>query len=152
MAEKAAEKTPKAKGGKKKLPIIIGVVVLILALVVAKSVLGGGKSKKDKKVSEEVGISVPLDEFLVNLSGGGDHYLRATIALGMRKGITEEQEKEHIAPVRDAILSVLSSKSLDDLNKSKERDDLKEELRTKVNTATGDDSVVKVYFTAFATQ
>ena len=141
MAEKA-EKTEKAakaqKGGKKPLPLIIGVVVVVLILLVGKSVLGGHKpGGKDKKENAEVGISIPLDEFLVNLAGGGDHYLRATIALGMKKGITEEQSKEHVAPVRDAILTVLSSKSLDALSKPQGREELKSELKSKINDATG---------------
>jgi flagellar FliL protein len=141
-------------------------------------VLGGGKpaektkkSKKSKSGKEsskskghdaeeeeeeeiEVGHSMALEEFLVNLSGGGDHYLRTTIALGLRKGLTEEKAKEQVAPIRDAILTVLSSKTLKELSTPKGREALKEELVEKVNEAASEeeDIVGKVYFTAFATQ
>ncbi|HZP80634.1 MAG TPA: flagellar basal body-associated FliL family protein [Chthonomonadaceae bacterium] len=150
MAGKAAEGETKKK---KPLPLIIGVVVLVVALVVGKGVMGGSKSHDKEKKAEavEVGTSVPLEEFIVNLAGG-DHYLRTSISLGMKKGITEEQAKEHIAPMRDAILTVLSAKRLKDLEKPEGREALKEELKKKINEATGDESVVKVYFTAFATQ
>ena len=152
-----AEKTEAKPGGKKKmLPLIIGIVVVLVAMLVGKSVLGGGKgkdkAKAEKKAAAEVGISLPLDEFLVNLSGGGDHYLRTTLSLGLKKGITEEQAKEHVASMRDAILTVLSTKSIKDLSNAKGREDLKEEMLKKINEATGEENVVKVYLTAFATQ
>lgn len=169
-----AEKTEKAEakdtkdakevtaGGKKKLPLplIIGVVVLILGLFIGKAVLGSGKkdAKAGKQVKQEVGISLPFDEFLVNLNGGGDHYLRAQISLGLRKGMTEDEGKEHVAPMRDAILSVLSAKTLAQITKPKDREILKDEIKTKINSIMneekekGKETVVKVYFTAFATQ
>jgi flagellar FliL protein len=151
-----AEATKEATESKKKklpIPIIAGVVVLLLVLFFAKGMLGGHKSDaKEKKKEAKVGISLSLDEFLVNLSGGGDHYLRATISLGMAEGVAEEKAKEHVAPMRDAILAVLSAKTLKDLSSAKGRDDLKEELKAKINAASGEDQVVKVYFTAFATQ
>ena len=156
-----AEKTEGAAGKKGlPMPLIMGVVLLLVGLFVGKSVLGGGKkeAKSEKKEKAEVGISLPLDEFMVNLNGSGDHYLRAQIALGLRKGMTEEEGKEHSAPMRDAILSILSSKTLEQVAKLKDREALKEEIKTKVNEATVDEkekdkeTVVKVYFTAFATQ
>ena len=156
-----AEKTEGAAGGKKSpMPIIIGVVLLFVGLFIGKSVLGGGKkeAKSEKKEKPEVGISLPLDEFMVNLNGSGDHYLRAQIALGLRKGLTEEEAKEHTAPMRDAILSILSNKTLEQVAKPKDREALKDEIKIKVNEATVDEkdkdkeTVVKVYFTAFATQ
>ncbi len=143
----------KAAGAKKNLmPIIIGVVLLIVGLVVGKSVFGGAKPAKDKDKKVEVGVSLPLEEFLVNLDGGGDHYLRTTISLGLKKGVTEEEAKEHVAPIRDAVLSVISTKSLSELSKAKNKEAMKDEIRKKINDAIGDELVVKVYFTAMATQ
>lgn len=153
MAENAAKAGQgKANTGAKMAPILIGVVLLIVGLLIGKTVLGGTKKASDKSAKAEVGISVPLDEFLVNLTGGGDHYLRATVALGLKKGVTDEELKEHVPAIRDAILGVLGSKSLKDLNKVEARDELKEELKKKVNTVDGDGTVVEIYFTAFATQ
>ncbi len=157
MSKPAANATEEpAKPAKKKpLPLIIGVIVIVIALVVGKSVLGGShkdKAKEKKKAPTEVGISLPLDEFLVNLSGGGEHYLRATIALGMEKGVTEEQAKEKIAPMRDSILGILSAQTLPQLVKPQTRETLKDQIKKKINEETGEEHVVKVYFTSFATQ
>lgn len=176
MSAKAEKTEKEGEGGKKKklpLPMIIGVVVLLVALFVGKGLLAGGKKHKVKKekVKQEMGISLPLDEFLVNLNGSGDHYLRAQISLGLKKGLTEEQGKEQAAPMRDAILSVLGTKTLAEVSKPKDREELKEELKKKINEAIeaaepkkkeedeesddkegGKETVLKVYFTAFATQ
>ncbi len=153
MSEEKKEKPEKAaKSGKKPpIKIIIGVVVLLVIMVVAKGVLGKSKPKVKKTVSHQVGISLPMEEFLVNLTGG-DHYLRATISLGMSKEVKEEETKEKMAPMRDAILTALSSKTLKDLSSEEGREKLKTDLVEKVNAAAGSDMVVKVYFTAFATQ
>lgn len=153
-ADKATEKTEKEPGSKKlPIPLIIGIVALLLVVIVGKGFFGGrAGAKEHKKISTEVGITVPMEEFLVNLDGGGDHYLRASISLGMRKGITEEEVKEQTALTRDAVLSILSTKTLGELNKPKNKEDLKDELKRKINDVAGDDAVVKVYFTAFATQ
>ena len=145
-------KTVKA-ADKKNAPVmmIVGIVVLVAVLIVGKMFLGGAKAA-DKKPVEEIGITLPLDEFMVNLAGGGEHYLRANIALGMKKGITEEQAKEHVSAIRDTILTVLTEQTLKDLSSSKTREAMKGTLKTHLNKELGDELVVKVYFTSFATQ
>lgn len=177
MSAKAQQDTGEKKKKKLPLPMIIGILVLVVALFVGKTVLGSKaaektkKSKKSKSSKEssskekgsdkeeepeeiEVGHSMALEEFMVNLSGGGDHYLRTSIALGLKKGLTEEKAKEHVNPIRDAILTVLTSKSLKDLSTSKGREELKTELVEKINEVAGEEETLvgKVYFTAFATQ
>ena len=130
---------------------LIFAVFIVGALFVGKTFMGGKSSGKEKAKVEE-GISLPLDEFLVNLTGGGDHYLRTTMALGLKKGATEEKIKEHVPAIRDATLTVLRAKSLKELVKPETQDKLKDELKEKINAAIGDDEVLKIYFTAFATQ
>lgn len=155
MAGNTKEK-PNLNKFKQNLPLIITAIVAVLALtLLGFKMMGGNKPKEnaDKKQGQsEVGITLPLEEFLVNLNGGNDHYLRTVVALGLKKGITEEQFKEHIAPTRDAIITVLSSQAMKDLTNAKRREALKEEVRKKVNDALGEELVAKIYFTSFATQ
>ncbi len=153
--QSTAEAEPKKK--KSKLPIVIGFVVLLLlsGLIVGKVMLGrhGGKNKGDKaRVEEEVGAKIALDEFLVNLSGGEGHYLKITLAIGVAKGLTEEKIKEDNAPIRDAIISTLCSKKLEQLATDTGKDKLKEELKARINKELGGEKIVKVYYTEFATQ
>jgi flagellar protein FliL len=152
----AAKKEAPEEGKKKGLPIMpimMGVVLLLVLGIGAKVFLTGSKAHaKDKPKPVEVGISLPLEEFLVNLNGSSDHYLKTTIALGLKKGLTEEQVKEHVPAMRDAILTVLQTKSQKELSSPKEREGLKDEIKEHVNKEVGEEPVVKVYFTAFATQ
>lgn len=161
MSAKKAETAEKAEGGGKKspLPIIIGAVVLVVVLFFAKGMMGSKKEedkgdKKEKKKHERpvVGEYVPLEpDFTVNMAGGGDHYLKAAISLGMKKDVTEETLKHHLAPIRDAIVTILSAKQVKDLATIKSKDVLKDEIKAKLNDIT-DDAVVEVCFTSFATQ
>ena len=154
----SAKKAAPEKGEKKPLnlmPIMMGVVIVLVLAIGAKVFLGGSRAnakEAGKKKPAEVGISLQMEEFLVNLNGSSDHYLKTTLALGMKKGLTEEQVKEHIPAMRDAILGVLQTKSIKELNSPKDRDALKDEIREHVNKEVEHEPVVKVYFTAFATQ
>ena len=179
MSAKAEEK--KEEGGKKKkpLPMIIGIVVLVIALFVGKTVMASKKDGKDSKKSksskshkhddeesdgkkskkeksdEKVGHSLQLDEFLVNLNGGGEHYLKASLALGLKEGMTEEKAKELVPMARDIIISALAEKSMKDLSSAEGRTKLKDDLLEKINEEAGEEAaepVVKIYITAFATQ
>ena len=157
----SAKKAEKAEGGGKKspMPMIIGAVVLIVVLYFAKGAMGGKKEedkgdKKEKKKHEKavVGEYVPLEpDFTVNMAGGGDHYLKAAVSLGMKKDVTEETLKHHLAPIRDAIVTILSAKKIQDLATAKSKEALKDEIKEKLNDIT-DDAVVEICFTSFATQ
>jgi len=160
MAEKKAEKPGKdeADSAKKKPPIlIIGAVIALVALAgvffVGKQVSAKGKAGAVQHV--EKGPVLVLDEFLVNLSdSSGDHFLKATVGLELDKdkGKTPESLKEQIAPIRDAVLSSLSSKTRDQVSPLPGREKLKAEIKKKVNESLGEDDVRSVYFTNFVTQ
>ncbi len=156
----SAKKAEKAEGGKKSpMPMVIGAVVLVVVLFFAKGMMASKKpedegEKKAKKKHEKavVGEYMPLEpDFTVNMAGGGDHYLKAAVSLGMKKDVTEETLKHHLAPIRDSIVTILSAKKIQDLTTAKSKDALKEEIKDKLNDIT-DDAVVEVCFTSFATQ
>lgn len=143
------------KGGNAKI-LILGIVAIILVIscVVAGTIVMShkGKGGKAEKKVEEVGNKISLEEFLVNLSGNGDHYLRVTLAVGTKKDFTEAKVKEEIPPIRDAINSVLSIKRLEDVNTEAGRTSLKTELIKKINESLGEEKILKVYILSFATQ
>ncbi len=154
--KKTAEKGEAA--AKKKPPmfiivIVVALVALVGSFVVGKSVSAKGKDGEKKKV--EKGPVIVLDEFLVNLGDpGGDHFLKVTVGLELTKksGKTAESMKEEIAPVRDAVLSSLSSKTRESLAPPAGREKLKAEIMKKVNDEFGEKLVQGVYFTNFVTQ
>jgi flagellar FliL protein len=150
----APEPLPEKKA-KSKLPIIVGLIALILfagAFVVTKIVLGKGHAKK-APVKIEVGTVVPLDEFLINTADpSGDHYLKTTLAIGLVKGVSGDDFKDKVPIARDAIVMVLSNKTMAQLRTEDGKLALKTELRDKINDALGAKSVADVYIESFATQ
>ena len=147
--------TPEVKRRRSKVPLllIIGVVLLLNGLIVGKVFLTGKKPQKGDKATVEVGHKVSLEEFLVNLADpGSEHYLKATIALGLKKGIDQKSLEEEMAPIKDAIISVLSSSLRDEISTEAGKKKLKEEIKSRLNKCLGGLKVVEVYFTAFATQ
>jgi flagellar FliL protein len=150
------ETVEKVESPKKKLPIllIVGLIVLLAGIGVgAKFLLGKHHKSKPVVVVEKVGESVPLDEFMMNLADpSGDHYLKMTLALGLKQGVTGEKFKDQIPAARDAIVMVLSAKKLSDVDTIPGKIELKQEIKDSVNKALGEDDVVDVYYQAFATQ
>ncbi|HEX5323912.1 MAG TPA: flagellar basal body-associated FliL family protein [Capsulimonadaceae bacterium] len=150
----APEPLPEKKA-KSKLSLIIGLLALILfagAFFGVRALKAKGHAKKGP-VKVEVGTVVPLDEFLINTADpSGDHYLKTTVAIGLVKGISDEDFKNKVPIARDAIVMVLAAKTVAQLRTTDGKLALKAELRDKVNQALGDKSVADVYIESFATQ
>ena len=61
-------------------------------------------------------IYIPLDEMIVNLPGrGGEHYLQTKIVLRTNDSATEGKIKNFMPVIRDKILTVLSSRQMQEL-------------------------------------
>lgn len=153
-AEKPAEKA--GKSPKKLIVALLLLVVIAGSGLVAGKVFMGGKGKAEKArqaaaEAEEVGATLALDEFLVNLADEG-HYMKASVSLGLKKGVTEERLKEKLAPIRDAVVSVLSSSRIQPLGTQQGKEDLKKALLARIDKVVPDHEVLAIYFTAFTTQ
>ena len=125
-----AEK-PKSK---KMLFIIIGVVVLLVAAVggymymqstaEAKKIQEAEAKRPENILKKQLmerkenapPIYIPLDEMIVNLPGrGGEHYLQAKIVLRTNDSATEGKIKNFMPVIRDKIITVLSSRQMQEL-------------------------------------
>ncbi len=180
--EKEAGSEEKKKSGNLVLIIIIVVLVLILAIggVIVAMMMGnhdaeaqsgthkeapaheekGGDeehaaeaSDSHGEVSTEVGIMYPLDIFTVNLlSESGRRYLKVEL--------NHEIEGEELALeldakkplLRDIIIRLLTSKSLEEISTVKGKEKLKEQIVGEINTRIKDGKIKNVYFTDFVIQ
>lgn len=91
---------------------------------------------------------IPVGEFTVNLRGGA--FLKTAIAL---EGMNEKSEAAITAKdafIKDRINTVLSSKTLEDMQ-PEVREDLKFELINQLNEVTGN-QVQSIFFLSFVYQ
>lgn len=104
-------------------------------------------------VSTEVGIMYPLDLFTVNLlSESGRRYLKVEMNLEL-EGEELAVELDTKKPVlRDIIIRILSSKSLEEISTVKGKETLKEQIVSELNTRIKDGKVKNVYFVDFVVQ
>ena len=119
---------------KKMLFIIIGVVVLLVGAVGGYMYMQS--SAEARKIQEAEAkrpenilkkqlmerkenappIYIPLEEMIVNLPGrGGEHYLQAKIVLRTNDSATEGKIKNFMPVIRDKIITVLSSRQMQEL-------------------------------------
>lgn len=102
--------------------------------------------------SQSVGSLVQLGEFTVNISDVSmSRFLKTEIVLEVNDSkIKKSMESEQLPVVRDMIISILSSKTVADLD-SPHRTDLKKEIKTKLNKRFGN-AITNVYFNEFIMQ
>jgi flagellar protein FliL len=155
--------TGEAPKKSRKLWILLGILVFIVAA-------GGGaaflayphfrgnrganavKAKPEPKHAQVKGI-LPLESFLVNLADPDNIcFVKATFQLGLEEELKEEKDNVAIASIRDAIISLLTSKTSEQLISSQGKDKLREEIRSRVNTLSPKIKVSEVYIVDFVIQ
>jgi flagellar protein FliL len=179
MAEK--EKDEKVKDGKgkedeeskpeeapkrKKVPInLIIIVILGLCLV------GGGvfvwksglfskghdeaevETEAENNKQELIGPILTLDTFIVNLLGDrGKKYLKVKVELELDSEPTTAEITLRLPQIRDSILTMLSSKSNEDINTLEGKFQLRAEIIATINQYLKTGKIKNVYFTDFIIQ
>ena len=174
MAEEETEgQGTEENGGEKKssnLVLIIIIVVLVLVLLVVGVVvamLAGGDDApannssnpavKEKQIKSmdamEVGPMFPLDTFTVNLlSDSGRRYLKVQMNLELDDEQLAAELESKTAVVRDVVIRMLSSKTLEEISTAKGKDKLKEQITDQLNLRLRDGNIRNVYFTEFVVQ
>ncbi len=113
-----------------------------------------GKGKEagladDSKVKQVI----ELQPFIVNLSDKGEaRYLRLTISLGIGEGKEEKPDSLFIARVRNALMSVMTSKTSDEVLNVEGKNALRRELLEAAQTASKEPKVYAIYITDFIVQ
>jgi len=168
--EESRQEEPKKESGGGNVVLILIVVLLVLVLaiggVVAYLMLSGDEAEdgtvvKQEKVEKkrhrgddmQVGPMYPLDKFTVNLmSENGRRFLVVKMNL--------EEDGEELTPeldkktpmIRDIIITILSSKTVEEITTAKGKEKLKEEIITQINRHLEDGEIRHVYFTEFVIQ
>ncbi len=169
--ENSAENESK-KGGGSNIVLIIVVVLLVLVLAIGGIVAylmlssddgGDGTQVTQEKVEKKrhrsrsddmtVGPMYPLDKFTVNLmSENGRRYLVVKMNLEEDgEELTPELDKK-TALIRDVVISILSSKTVEEITTAKGKSKLKDEIIAQINKHLEDGEIRHIYFTEFVIQ
>jgi flagellar basal body-associated protein FliL len=80
-------------------------------------------------------IYIPLDEIVVNLPGrGGEHYLQTKIVLRTADSKTEGKIKDFLPLIRDRIITVLSSRQMQELATVEGKTQMAKEVALVINS------------------
>ncbi|NVN89777.1 MAG: flagellar basal body-associated FliL family protein [Desulfuromonadales bacterium] len=166
-------------GSKKKMFIIIGAALAVAVVlgVVAFMLMGKGDKKEKSKEGAEAkteskaegghggsaaaggkegaaGVAniYPLEPFIVNIYDGQElRYLKVKVEMEMAGAVKGDLDAR-LAPIRDAILVLLSSKTLQDIQDLQGKNQIKEEILVAINKIITPAKIGKVYFTDFVVQ
>jgi flagellar FliL protein len=101
----------------------------------------------------EIGPIYPLDQFIVNLvSNNADRYLKCKISLELDSPDLQKEIDKKLPAIRDAIIQILSSKTVEEIQTAKGKEKLKEEIKRKLNEMLTTGEIRNVYFTEFVIQ
>lgn len=132
---------------KKKLPLLIGAVVLLVAVAAGAWFFVLSPSDAEAAPKEvEKGEVVALEPVSINLANGS--YLRLGIALQQTADATHAAEGSEAL---DLAIKTFSGRTTEELNDLAVRDELKQELLVEVEEAYHHE-VMDLYFTEFVTQ
>ena len=108
---------------------------------------------EEQEEKQEMGPIYSLETFIVNLIGGrGKNYLKAKVELELDSEKTEIEINKRLPQIRDSILTMLSSKSNEEINTLEGKLQLRAEIISTLNQYLKTGKVKNVYFTDFIVQ
>jgi flagellar protein FliL len=150
------ESKPAIKPKRKVLKILILSGILVVAGSAVILSIGflrpGHKPNKPERVS--VKAILALDPFLVNLADPHEtRFVKTTFQLGLEKEWKgEAKNSAATAAMRDSIISLLSSKTSDQILTAQGKDQLRDEIRARMNALSPDLKVIEVYIVDIVVQ
>lgn len=174
--EEPAQTDVETGGGSKRMIIIIAAAIGVSIILGVALYLGLGKgNKKGAKEGGEAPPAAaagtapahggtaaaggpssnifPMEPFVVNIYDGQElRYLKVKIELEMAAPTVKPEIEARLAPIRDAVLVLLSAKTLQEIQDVQGKNALKEEILSAVNRHIPPGKLAKVYFTDFVVQ
>jgi len=121
------------------------------AKTVTKTTPGSGFD--DSRKLSELGVMYPVDPFTVNLkSDSGSRYLKVAISLELEGEELSLELDAHTAVIRNIIIRVLTSKTLEEVSSQKGKHKLSNQIMNLLNERLSDGKIKGIYFTEFVIQ
>lgn len=162
MAE--AEKRPSKFGSIFKVILVVFLAVILLGGGVFAGYMVASKTNSKGVVPNELQQETlnlktfSLDEFLLNLKSDDNtsRYLKTNISIGYtdtkeNKNL-EDELKNKKAIIRDTINSVLRSKKKEDFETNEQVENIKKEIKNKINPLLQNGQIYNIYFSEIIIQ
>jgi flagellar FliL protein len=141
---------------------VVLVVVLVAGILVLKSgLLSGsseGKEDAEKKAqailaATDIGPIYTLETFIVNLADPrGKKYLKTKLELELNNPLVVQEIDQRLPQFRDTVLTILSSKTFEDVRQLEGKYQLRAEIMTMLNQFLKTGEITNIYFTEFIVQ
>lgn len=168
-AEPTAEKPVEAKGQKPILFIILSIVNMLVVAGVGVMLYLGKKKETAQPTIEDViegehqaqahdekqeesfiGTMIPMETFLVNLAGSrGGKLAKVNMELEVDGAKVQEEIEKRKPQIRDIIITLLSSKTYEQVSTKEGKEALREDVRDTVNSFLTKGKIKKIFFTEF---
>jgi len=119
----------------------------------AKAEGGHGEGGHGEAKAGGGGTIYPLEPFIVNIYDGQEiRYLKLKCEFEMANSEVKGDLDSKVAPLRDAILILLTTKTMQEIQDLQGKNTLREQILGAVNKIVPPGKVTKVYFTDFVVQ
>lgn len=119
----------------------------------AQGLLGADNDTGGAKKPVKYGEFMQIEGLVVNPAGtGGVRYLMVSVGLEAADPAVLEEVTAKDVVVRDAVIGLLSAKTVETLADIGNRDGMKEEIRLTINGILGKGEIDRLYFTQFMLQ
>ena len=119
----------------------------------AKSEEGSGSEEEGKSKKEAGKFLFSIDEIIINPTGtDGKRFLLASVGFDLKSEAEKKEIEERQILVKDAIISVLASKNLTQLNDIEYKDTLKIQIKKKLKEKMPAMKINDVYFSKYIIQ
>lgn len=170
----SAESAPTGGGGggsNKSNIILIGLVVINMAVVATvgfmllkgkqkdaaepkiEHVIKGeheAQTKEEHENEEVVGPIIPLETFIVNLSGSkGRKVAKVNMEIEVKGDKVQDEIERRKPQIRDIIIITLSSKTYEEVSTKEGKDALRTEIRDTINSFLTKGRITNIFFTDF---
>ena len=167
--ETTSSKADTSKKSGPKLPpilvyLIIAVVMLAAGYLIGNKMAGGGspekaalaahnESSEAHQTTGAPGEIVMMEDVIVNPSGtGGTRFLSVSIGFEAASKETAELIRSREAVIKDALITILGSKTIEQLSDPKEREITRFQIKKRTEQLLGSEDLTAVYFTDFILQ
>ncbi len=114
---------------------------------------GEEEKPKDKSPDKMIGQVYTISDIIVNPAGSnGERFVKTSIALEIEGAkLTEELTKRDVQ-LRDILIGIFTSKTIGELTNPARREDLRREVKEKINSLLVSGKIKNVYFTDLVIQ